>query len=101
MTNNPDDSEPQFGFIDNSLAPDVFADNVTGLFFFGGNIRLTLETLRVNHVTTPGPVNRVVIGRLILPLQAAKNLRDTLVEYLKKIESPESQAQAPGTQTIQ
>lgn len=101
MTNKPSQppANPPVNFVDNPHAPDVFADSVTGVFFFGGNLRLTFESYRVNHVTTPGPVNRVVIGRLILPMQAAKGLRDLLNDYLKKYESeggtPPPQESAP------
>jgi hypothetical protein len=94
MTNEP--SNPPLHFLDNPHAPDVFADSVAGIFFFHGNIRLTLESLRVDHSTSPGPLNRVVIGRLVLPLAAAKGLRDLLDDYLGKLEAQSAETQAPG-----
>jgi hypothetical protein len=48
--------------LDNALAPDVFADEATGFFLVGNNVRITFSSYRVNHTTAPGPVNRVVIG---------------------------------------
>jgi hypothetical protein len=56
---------PTVSFLDNPHAPDVFADNATGFFNLNGNIRITFESVRVNHVTSPGPMTRVVIGRLV------------------------------------
>jgi hypothetical protein len=100
MTNK--DVPPPVTFIDNPQAPDVFADSATGIFFFQGNIRLTFESVRVNHVSSPGPVNRVVIGRLVLPLSGAEALRDMLVDYLQKFKTqPSSPPQAQGPATLQ
>ena len=87
-------------FVDNPHAPDLFADDATGIAFINGAVRLTFESARVNHVTTPGPVNRVVIGRLVLPLIAAERLRDLLIDYLGRIaqqSSPPPPPQSPPT----
>lgn len=51
-------------FIDNPHAPDIFSDGATGFFFLNGNLRITFEAARVNHISSPGPVSRVVIGYL-------------------------------------
>lgn len=99
MANKPV-TTPAVGFIDNPNAPDVFADAVTGVFLFAGNLRITFESARVSHVSSPGPINRVVIGRLVLPLDAAKNLRDLLVDYLGKVDDATT-PQLQGTPTIQ
>jgi hypothetical protein len=82
------------GFIDNPHAPDVFADGVSGLFNFAGNIRITFESLRASHVTIPGPVNRVVIGRLIMPMDAAESLARGLLDFINQ----QRTAQNPPTQ---
>jgi hypothetical protein len=37
---------------------------------------------RVDHRTSPGPVNRVVIGRLVLPAQGAMGLATGLYDFL-------------------
>jgi hypothetical protein len=68
----------------NTLAPDVFADACAGLFAFGGNIRLTFESYRANHATDPAPIERIEIGRLVIPVGAAMHLRDMLVNWFKK-----------------
>jgi hypothetical protein len=70
MTNSP-----AFGFLDNPHAPDVFADAATAFFLVSGNLRITFEALRVNHVSTPGPVNRLVIGRFLPPKRSAQTRR--------------------------
>lgn len=72
MTNIPPGTA--MGFIDNPHAPDIFADGLTGFFLLNGNIRLTFESARVSHAASPGPVNRVVIGRLVMPVDAAENM---------------------------
>jgi hypothetical protein len=74
-------------FVDNPHAPDVFADGPSGIAYFGGVVRLTFESTRVSHITSPGPIHRVVIGRLAMPIGGAKALRDLLTDYLKKIEN--------------
>ena len=89
-------------FMDNPHAPDVFADRVTGIAFYSGVIRLTFETSRADHSTSPGPVNRVVIGRLIMPLDGVKGLRDLLIEHIDKIEKQGTGVPpAPGPVTVQ
>jgi hypothetical protein len=74
----------ELGFIDNQHAPEVFADNATGFFVAGGCIRITFESVRVNHATSPGPLNRVVMARLVMPIQGAQGLASGLYDFLKK-----------------
>jgi hypothetical protein len=61
-------------FVDDPKAPEFFATGMSGCWVNEGNIHLTFEAVRVNHVTTPGPVNRVVVVRLILPILATQRL---------------------------
>lgn len=75
---------PQIGFIDNAHAPEVFADEATGFFVSNGCVRITFESVRVNHSTNPGPLNRVVMARLIMPVSGAQNLAAGLYDFLKK-----------------
>lgn len=99
MTDNPD--TPRVSFIDNPHAPDVFADSVTGFFNFNGNLRLTFEAFRVDHSSSPGPVNRIVIGRLVLPLSAAKGLHAMLTDFFEKQSDETPPVEAQGTPTLQ
>ena len=71
-------------FLDNPHAPDVFADIATGFFNFNGNIRITFESLRVNHITSPGPVTRVAICRLFMPLAAAEAMAKGLLDFINQ-----------------
>jgi hypothetical protein len=88
--------EPEF--IDNPHAPDVFADGATGFFIFGGNLRITFESLRCNHITSPGPVNRVVIGRLVMPAGMAENMARGILHFLETQRSnPDAPPQAKPT----
>jgi hypothetical protein len=45
---------------------------ISGFFDLAGNIKITLELY--GHATSPGPINRVIIGRLLMPIDAAENL---------------------------
>jgi hypothetical protein len=83
-------------FMDSPRAPDIYADAISGVAFFSGNIRLTLEAAHVDHSTSPGPVNRVVIGRLVMPLSAATDLHTLLTDYLGRIKAGEASPPAPG-----
>ncbi|HKA77259.1 MAG TPA: nucleoside deaminase [Pseudolabrys sp.] len=90
---------PPVNFLDNPHAPEVFADGTAGFFNFAGNIRVTLEGLRVNHVSTPGPVNRVVIARVIMPIDAAEALARGLLDFItqqRTQQNPPAQT-APAT----
>jgi hypothetical protein len=78
------DTPPSVNFLDNPHAPDVFADGFAGFFNLSGNIRITFESVRVNHIITPGPVNRVVIGRLVMPIDAAEALARGLLDFITR-----------------
>jgi hypothetical protein len=88
------DQMPPVNFVDNPHAPEVFALQVTGVASFAGNIHLTFESARVDHKTSPGPINRVVVGRLIMPLTGAEGLRDLLTDYLAKAKAGATEPQA-------
>lgn len=71
-------------FVDNPHAPAVFANDATGFFLYDGCITITFEMARVDHATSPGPVNRVVFGRLVMPISGAQRLAVGLYDYLEK-----------------
>jgi len=62
--------------------PDLFADGTTGFFSFNGIVRITLESVRANHVTSPAVAERVVVGRLVMPVEAAEKLARALLEFI-------------------
>ena len=82
-------------FIDNPHAPDIFVDGLSGIFLHGGNLRVTLEAARASHVATPGPVNRVVIGRLVMPVEAAEKMARAILTFLEQHRA----SQTPTTQS--
>jgi hypothetical protein len=91
---------PPVNFIDNPHAPDVFADGVAGVFNFHGNIRITFESLRVNHTTAPGPVNRVVIGRLVMPMDVAERLARGLLDFITQQRTQQNPPAQTATGTV-
>src|SRR5215471_20135320 len=46
----------------------------TGFFIHQGNLSITFSSARVDHRSDPGPVSRVVVGRVVLPVGAAAGL---------------------------
>ena len=73
--------------LDNPHAPDVFADEATGFFLAGGNLRITFASYRVNHSVSPGPVSRVVIGRLVMSLPAAEAMQRGLADFIARMKA--------------
>ena len=99
MDNNkpPEAAKPvaPVNFIDDPHAPEWYADEAFGLFLNNGVVKITLSSNRVNHETSPGPVNRVVVGRLTMPLQTAQTLATTLFSFLKQNGVDPSGGQTP------
>lgn len=77
-------SKPSVTFLDNPHAPEVFASGMTGMFLNDGVVTVTFESARINHITSPGPVNRVVVGRLTMPIAGVQGLALGLYDFLKK-----------------
>jgi len=71
----------QFG----APVPDVFADDAVMFDMVNGTIRITFGVMTATEPTPPSPVAMAVIGRLILPANAAQRLCLGLYDYLKKI----------------
>jgi hypothetical protein len=82
MTNEKPAALP-VGFIDNPGAPDFFADTAIGFHLLNGVVKITLGSVRVNHETSPGPSNNIVIGRLVMSVAGAQNLAVGLFDFLK------------------
>ena|SRR5689334_255920 len=77
VTNDP-------AIMDNPHAPEVFAEGALGFLLKDGNVHLTFSAARVDHRTSPGPINRVVVGRVVMPLAGARGLVIGLGEFLKR-----------------
>ena len=70
-------------FLDRPFAPEVFAHAASGLSMVNGCITITFESQRVDHATAPGPVSRVVVARLVLPVGGAQGLSAALETFLE------------------
>jgi hypothetical protein len=70
--------------LDNPQAPEIFAVAATGFFNANGLISITLESARADHTKAPGPVNRIVVGRIIMPAAGAQALAVGLFDFLEK-----------------
>ena len=61
-------------FIDDPHAPELYASNFSGIQLLQGNAVITLESARADHSTGAGSVNRVVVGRIVMPIAVAQSL---------------------------
>ncbi|HEY0266070.1 MAG TPA: hypothetical protein VGC16_04915 [Rhizomicrobium sp.] len=75
---------PAVNFVDNPLAPELYASGATGFFVSNGTITITLESIRPDHADKPGPLSRVVVGRLVMPAAGAQGLSIGLFDFLEK-----------------
>jgi hypothetical protein len=85
----------EMSLVDNPTAPEMYADALSGYFLLNGTVRLTFECARANHVSMPGPVNRVVVGRLMMPLDAAERMARDVLAFIEQVRSEEPH-QGPG-----
>lgn len=76
-------------FISSHYIPEIYADAGTGTFTPHGNIKITLESWRVDHSTSGGPLQRVAVGRLVMPLDQAEQLAHSILEVAKNYKKPE------------
>ena len=82
--------------IDHCFAPDLFATGIAGLACIGDGIHLTLDSLRCDH-SQPTPVmERLVVGRIILPIATAQALVTSLNLFLEQQGMSPSKAAAAG-----
>lgn len=75
-------AKPPITFVDDPHAPEHLVSGVSGIWVIEGHIHITLESVRINHIAQPGPVNRVVIGQLVLPVGAAQALATQLCGFM-------------------
>lgn len=68
--------------VDNMFAPEILAGGVSGLSVLNGIVTITLETPRCDHSKTPPPLERIVVGRIALPIPAAQALLSGLYHFL-------------------
>jgi len=84
-----------FPLIEDPSAPDIYADGVAGWFLLNGNLRITLVSTRVNHISNPGPASHAVVGRLIMSEVQAEIMARGIIDFIEKqraTQSPSSQS---------
>jgi hypothetical protein len=85
MADKPEKSKTaEIVFKDNPDAPEFFASGATGFFVSNGTVTITLESIRADHGPKPGPLTRVVVGRLTMPAAGAQGLAIGLFDFLEK-----------------
>lgn len=60
--------------IDDPQAPEFFTSRCCGFSIGQGNVTLTFESVRCDHFDPNGAMNRVVVGRIVMPIPAAQAL---------------------------
>jgi hypothetical protein len=60
--------------VDDPHAPEYFASSCCGFSIGQGHVTLTFESARCNHFDPKCGMTRVVVGRVVLPIQAAQAL---------------------------
>lgn len=96
MTNTAD--KKKIPLLPNPLAPEVFAAEAAGFFVLNGNIVITLESARPEYSNGP-TLNRVIVGRVVMPVSGAQNLVVGLNAFLAKHDlDPSSAVKSGATQ---
>lgn len=83
MGENTIPGQGQVAVVDNSFAPDVFADDVMSFGVLDGTVRITFLKVRLTE-PPPGQFQRIIIGRLIMPIPAAQRFAVGLYDFLKQ-----------------
>lgn len=71
-----------YPLVDTMTAPELLATGASGMALMNGVVTITLESLRADHSKAPPPLERVVIGRLAMPVAAAQGLLLALDHFL-------------------
>lgn len=95
MTNNP---SPPINLLDRVGGPNISADNAARWFLLNGNIHMTLEAALADPVTSAAPINRVIVGRLIMPLNKVEEMATGLLEFIQQMKAQDSTL--PGRQAL-
>ena len=90
---------PPVTFVDDPKAPEVFASFMIGAAFDNPNIRMTFVSTRVNHESSPGPVNNVANLRVVMSIPSAIQMVKFLTSFLAAAEL--NATQKPQEQTFQ
>ncbi len=70
---------------DTGDVPEIFADDFLGLTVIGLNFKLTFTSIQADQAADPVRHHRQVSARLVLPVEAAVSLRDSLGQALAQL----------------
>ena len=71
-------------FVENLSAPELFASEASSFSIDSGVVSITFASHRYDNSVTPAMLNKVVVGRVVLPPIAARNLAASLYDFLAK-----------------
>jgi hypothetical protein len=79
------------GVVENMLSPEVFASEATLMSIGLGVVTITFTSLRWDNASSPPRQQKVVIGRLTMPISGARSLAAGPTDFLGKhgIEPPQ------------
>jgi hypothetical protein len=86
--------------IDDLSVKDAFCDQCAGLSCANGNVHLTFVSLTLDHGSDPSPSRRVVSARLVMPINAAVELRDNLTSLIDLLRAQGAIATVPIPPTV-
>jgi len=90
------------GLLNEHSAPELLADEAVGMSWLGGVLRITLASWRADWSKSPAPTERVVVGRIAMPIPAAEALYALLGDTLAKMKAQqEASGQAGPKPTMQ
>jgi hypothetical protein len=75
------DTSPAFPIVDRPGTPDFFADGALALYISEGVMRVTFSRTEPDH---QGGYHTLVTGRVAMPLEGARTLRDALTAFLAR-----------------
>lgn len=71
--------------VHNPFSQDIYADAAVGFVTYNGNMRITLESVRSDYTQEPIATDRVVVGRLVIPVAAAEALAKGILEQVERL----------------
>ena len=78
-------AEPaQPALVDNPFAPELLATGFAGISNIAGIVTVTLESARYDHSRPNPAMERVVVGRIAMPVSAAQALVMALNGFLEQ-----------------
>ena len=66
------------------FAPEILAGGLSGLSFVNGIVTITLENPRADHARPDPALERVVVGRVGMPVPAAQSLLCALYQFMSQ-----------------